>query len=207
MKNTHILQQFSLFVIQIILRHKPKRMDCCKKQTQRVRFNDKHCIINSCSSPLEKIQSLAESNSVWYNGPELQIIRKQALTICTLVKKNRKRERFIRQQTFTSKQQQQQRNLHTRGLEKYIDRRRQHRRIFASKCILYASSLIHNGNKTNSIAAIAARCTAYATDLAIKVAAKDFVEAYFDEIQILCNDSEHQSIPLGTTHVREIHKD
>jgi hypothetical protein len=154
------------------------------KLRRQVRFRNIISKVSLCSSPLDKIQSLEEWNSVWYSGPELQSIRNEARTICLLLKKCNKIESYGCHSNVKYNYQQRN-NLYSRGLEKHINSKQQHRCIFASKCILYASSLlVQQQNSTNKIAAVAVRCTAYATDLAIQVTWEDFVDAYYDEIHL-----------------------
>jgi hypothetical protein len=175
---------------QTLKRQRQQQQQQHHRRRRRVQFTTQETIVSSCSSPLQKVQTENEWNSIWYTSSELYTMRQEARVLCTLLKYSKNNSKT--KTTAATKMQYNYLLDDTRGLEKRVCRERQRRRYIAIKCIVRAANssptLLIGNNKhdtTTRLAAIAQRCNAYATNIALIEGTRDFFDAYNDELQQL----------------------
>lgn len=139
---------------------------------RKVRFAE---VVYVCTSPspLEQINTI-EWGNVWYLQEELEAQRNEARELC-------RQMRFVSDTTDSANPTEPAtpslaRDPLTRGLEQRSCLERQRRKYLALKFIVRAASKLRNDS--SKLAALSARCTAWAADLAREEAARDFFRAY-----------------------------
>jgi hypothetical protein len=140
------------------------------------------------SSPLDKLDGVREWNAVWYHISELEDFRGQARAVCRhmrtldgLADESEVSNDSSGQHKQTPKTPSLARDPLTRGLEQRSCLERQRRKFLASRFILKAATKLQplqTQDHAEKLAAVAQRCTAWATELAVEEAARDYYRAY-----------------------------
>jgi hypothetical protein len=156
---------------------------------KQVRFMD-NVQVSSIPSPLELLESDEEWSAAWYKLEDLEVFRNEARDIC----------RHMRLVLDTDEAQQQQADMEqrnhtaaaaprtpslardtlTRGLEQRSCPERQRRKYLTSRFILKAATKLQSEDPVK-LAALAHKCTAWATDLAIEEAARDYFRVVYGD--------------------------
>ncbi len=152
----------------------PTRQAVSPLPTKRVRFAVE-TEETSSPSPLDRFDTEEEWRSIWYQQEELEQMRSEARELC--------RQMRILAEAATSLCDPDSPRLPTmakdpltRGLEQRSCLERQRRKFLANKFIVKAASKLES--EPVKLAAIATRCTGWATDLAVEEAARDYFRAY-----------------------------
>jgi hypothetical protein len=146
----------------------PIEMEIAKpvfKPKRRVQFFEARVVsfLEPCSS-----MSLDERRQVWYQAKDLEEFKRQARTLC----------RRLRTSPIVDEET-------ARGLEHRICFERQKNKVLALRCILKAQRrLAHH----EQVAMVARKCTAWAKEVAIVEATRDFCEAYHPHLTALVHD-------------------
>mmetsp|Transcript_20650 Transcript_20650/g.26643 ORF Transcript_20650/g.26643 Transcript_20650/m.26643 type:complete len:230 (+) Transcript_20650:138-827(+) len=138
---------------------------------KRVRFSDNDRVI-PIPSPLDQLKhggqhqlSGVDFPEIWHSVTDMDTFRKEARNLCRMM---RLTGEGAPANVCTMAQNQQ-----TRGLESRSCLERQRRKLLASKCIVRAQSKL----EPDRLAALAQRCTSWASILAQEEAARDHVRA------------------------------
>jgi hypothetical protein len=177
----------------------PSVSQCWKatnRQNRRVQFTD-DCV-SQLTSPLNKLSTQTEWKSIWYSEMELNNMRSEARDICSRIRAT------ISGPTKPSYAK----DSLTRGLEQRFCTERQRRKYISSKYIVKTSIKLrelHQSNDDEKLAAVARRCNEWATILAVEEAARDFVDVYSDDFQVLvsCNKRNFEESINCSRNVRQ----
>jgi hypothetical protein len=155
----------------------PTMMNTCKdenmmspaaKPHKGVRWADEEKSEIPIKSPLEYLSSEQEWQSIWYDASDLERFRSEVRAICYNI-------RLQSRETLYNLA----RNSYFRGMEQRTSMERQRRKFLAIKCIVRGQAKL--GGNALGLAALAQKCTAWASILAIEEASRDFIRAYADE--------------------------
>jgi hypothetical protein len=119
------------------------------------------------SSPLDAFETAEEWKSMWYEFSDLEAFRQEARILCKkldIAASPGKPSLAL--------------DENTRGLEQRCCYERQRRKYLSSRYILRASTQC----EPERLAAVSRKCTAYAADLAVEEAARDYNRAWSEEI-------------------------
>lgn len=119
--------------------------------------------VASSSSPLDKLETEEEWRSMWYELSDLEAFREEARILCKQIDISPSPGKPCLAL-----------DENTRGLEQRCCYERQRRKYLSSRYILRASTQF----EPEKLAAISRKCTAYASDLAIEEAARDYCRAW-----------------------------
>jgi hypothetical protein len=157
------------------------------KVAKRVRFLIE-TEISPASSPLDKLDNVREWIAIWYRMSELEDFRSQARNISQQMRTLNELSDDSEGSNDSSRMQKQPpktpclaRDPLTRGLEQRSCMERQRRKFLASRFILTKASKLQplqSQEHAEKLAAVAQRCTAWATELAVEEAARDYYHAY-----------------------------
>jgi len=139
-------------------------------EEKRVRFAD-DVSVSSIPSPLDQLESEITSYSeLWYQLSDLALFRDEARLLCREMRRQDEEEPSYNPRLLCLSRHEQ-----TRGLEQRSCLERQRRKYLASRFILKAAQ---QGKSPPQLAAISQRITAWAAELAVQEAQRDFVRAY-----------------------------
>jgi hypothetical protein len=181
----------------------PTMMNACKdesmptdaaKPIKGVRWADEERSEIPIRSPLECLTSEQEWQSMWYHASDLEAFRSEVRAICYNI-------RLQSRETLYNLA----RNSYFRGMEQRTSMERQRRKFLAIKCIVRGQAKL--GGNAIGLAALAQKCTAWASILAIEEASRDFIRAYADEHPSEClkrvaedSDAERRVRPRVAVH-------
>lgn len=139
-------------------------------EEKRVRFAA-DVSVSSSPSPLDQLESEVTSYSeLWYQLSDLAMFRDEARLLCRAMRRQDEEEPSYNPRLLCLSRHEQ-----TRGLEQRSCLERQRRKYLASRFILRAAQ---QGKSPRQLAAISQRITAWAAELAVQEAERDFVRAY-----------------------------
>lgn len=153
---------------------------------KHVRFLD-NVIVCTLPSPLDHFEFEEDWSAAWYRMEELEFFRNEARGICRNMRLLDNAEQAsigpCGQKTPSLA-----RDYLTRGLEQRTCSERQRRKYLTTRFILKAAARLR-GDDPVKLATVAQKCTAWATDLAIEEAARDYVRAHNDTTRVVTLES------------------
>jgi hypothetical protein len=170
---------------------------------RHVHFDDHDSVISSTSAMSDEFNS-----STWYRVEELEKFRNEARVICREMKYHDELVQYADQgnssdsdsssySTISSAQRLPSlaRNSLTRGLEQRTCLERQRRKYLSNRFLLKVAPKLYQENP-GKLAELAQKCNAWATDLALEEASRDYTRVYLSE-DVDCYPSESlQPIPI-----------
>eukprot|EP00522_Entomoneis_paludosa_P011068 CAMPEP_0172440114 /NCGR_PEP_ID=MMETSP1065-20121228/873_1 /TAXON_ID=265537 /ORGANISM="Amphiprora paludosa, Strain CCMP125" /LENGTH=210 /DNA_ID=CAMNT_0013188897 /DNA_START=63 /DNA_END=695 /DNA_ORIENTATION=- len=160
-----------------------------EKKGKHVRFAD-HNKVSASPSPLDLLND-NETPEMWFSAEDLDSFRNEARNLCRLMRSTEEAFSNCEKKVCTMAMCQQ-----TRGLESRACLERQRRKLLATKCIVRAQSQVAG----ERLAALAQKCTRWASVVAQEEAARDFQSAH----PTIANTSAAESTEIsGFKHTLE----
>jgi hypothetical protein len=142
--------------------------DSNSSSSRHVHFHLEVDVANT-SSPLDSFETAEEWKTLWYELSDFEAFREEARILC--------RELDI---AASPGKPCLALDENTRGLEQRCCYERQRRKYLSSRYILRVSTQC----EPEKLAAVSRKCTAYAMDLAVEEAARDYSRAWSEEISL-----------------------
>lgn len=169
------------------------------EQTKHVRF-ELAVEVDSAASPLDKFEKEEEWKTMWYQLDDLEEFRNEARDLCRKMRLlDEAEEQMESNSNFSGpKAPSLAKDAFTRGLEQRMCLERQRRKYLANRFIIKASQSCTE----DKLAALARKCTIWATDLAIEEAARDCYRAW-SESNIRKRVARPSSSDLDSSYMTE----
>ena len=147
------------------------------ENNRHVRFLD-YVVVSPTPSPLELLDSEEEWSAAWYRMEDLEVFRTEARDLCRQMRVLHTTTEATMINPEVPKTPLLARDNLTRGLEQRSCAERQRRKYLTTRFILKAApKLRHDPNK---LAALAQRCTEWASELAVEEGARDSIRVRTD---------------------------
>ena len=155
-------------------------------EAKRVHFAD-DVSISASPAPLDRLESdITSYSELWYQVTDLTLFRDEARQLCRDMRRQDEQEPTYDKKLLCLSRHDEQ----TRGLEQRSCLERQRRKYLTSRFILKA---FQEGKSPQKLAAISQRITAWAAELAVQEAKRDYVRAYQQKSTKRCR-SENATI-------------
>ena len=135
--------------------------------------------ISSGPSPLDRIESRAEWKSLWYEKDDLKAQRNEVRDSARRMRQLDDTARALVEPSDQPREPSLARDPFTRGIEQRSCLERQRRKLSANRFIVQEAQKLRND--PNKLAAVARKHTVWASELAVKEAARDYFWAWRGE--------------------------